>query len=55
MSVTLDMEFEIKCVSSDGQSLSKRFRIQGSVDAQAASRGAKPALTGGTITFTPLG
>ena len=55
MSVTLDMEFEIKCVSSDGQSLSRRFRIQGSVDAQAASRGAKPALTGGTITFTPLG
>lgn len=55
MSITLDMEFEIKCVSSDGQSLSKRFRIQGSVDAQAAGRGAKPALTGGAVTFTPLG
>jgi hypothetical protein len=55
MSITLDMEFEIKCVSSDGQSISKRFKVQGSVDAQAASRGAKPTLSGGTITFTPLG
>jgi hypothetical protein len=55
MSITLDMEFEIKCVSSDGQSISKRFRIQGSVDAQAASRGARPTLTGVTITLTPLG
>lgn len=55
MSITLDMEFEIKCVSSDSQSLSKRFRIQGSVDAQAAARGARPTLGGGTITLTPLG
>jgi hypothetical protein len=53
MSITLDMEFEIKCVSSDGQSLSKRFKIQGSVD-EAASRGAKPTLGGGSITLTPL-
>jgi hypothetical protein len=55
MSITLDMEFEIKCVSSDGQSISRRFKVQGSVDAQAAAKGAQPALTGGTITFTPLG
>ena len=55
MSIALDMEFEIKCVSSDGQSISRRFKIQGSVDAQAATKGAKPTLTGSTITFTPLG
>ena len=55
MSIALDMAFEIKCVSSDGQPISRRFKIQGSVDAQAASKGAKPTLTGSTITFTPLG
>ncbi len=55
MSLSLDMTFEIKCLSSDGQSISRRFRVQGSVDAQAASKGGRPALTAGTITFTPLG
>ena len=55
MSITLDMEFEIKCVSSDDTSILKRFKIQGSVQAQAATRGVKPALSGGSLTLTPLG
>ena len=55
MSITLDMEFEIKCVSSDGTSISKRFKIQGSVDAQAATKGAKPTLSNASLTFTPIG
>lgn len=53
MSLTLDMEFEIKCVSSDGASISKRFKIQGSADAQAATRGAKPTLANASLTLTP--
>jgi hypothetical protein len=55
MSLTLSMEFEIKCVSQDGQSISKRFKVEGSIDAQAAMKGGKPTLSGGSITFTPIG
>jgi len=55
MSITLSMEFEIKCVSQDVQSISRKFKVEGSVDAQAATKGGKPALSGGSMTFTPLG
>jgi len=54
MTVNLDMEFEIKCVSSDGQTKSQHFKIVGSVDAKAPSKGAKPTLTNATLTLTPL-
>ena len=54
MSVTLDMEFEIKCVSADGSTQSKKFKVMGTVDAQAASKGKQPALSNASITLTPL-
>src|SRR4030095_2227526 len=55
MHVELNMEFEIKCISSDKTTVvSKKFKIEGSVDAQAPSRGAEPKLTNAKITFTPL-
>ena len=55
LSATLDMEFEIKCTPPDDPPVTKRFRVQGSVDAQAATPGGQPALTNGTMTLTPLG
>ena len=39
MTATLNMEFELKCVSSDGQSISKRFKVEGSFEAKAATKG----------------
>jgi len=51
MSVTLVMSFEIKCLSSDGTAISRRFRVEGSVDAQAAAKGLKPVLSNGTMTL----
>lgn len=55
MSITLSMEFEIKCVSSDDQVVSKKFKVEGTVEAQAATRGAKPTLAKPVITYTPQG
>lgn len=52
MSITLNMDFEIQCVSSDGTTtISKKFKVQGSVDAQAATKGAKPTLSNATLTL----
>ena len=54
LSATLNMEFEIRCVSSDGQPISRRFKVEGSVQAQAATQGGKPVPTGPDPQFTPL-
>jgi hypothetical protein len=52
MSITLNMDFEIKCVSSDGTTtITKKFKVQGSVDAQAAMKGAQPTLSNATLTL----
>ena len=52
MSITLNMDFEIQCVSSDGTTtISKKFKVQGSVDAQAAKKGDKPTLSNATLTL----
>jgi hypothetical protein len=53
LSATLDMEFEIKCVSADGTAISQKFKIQGSVDAQASAKGTRPTLSNATLTLTP--
>ena len=53
MSLTLDMEFEIKCESPEGEPKSTKFSVQGTAEAQATTKGTKPAVTG-TITFTQL-
>lgn len=37
-----------------GAEMSKRFKVEGSVKAQAAQKGGKPALTNPMITYTPL-
>jgi len=52
MSITLNMDFEIQCVSSDGTTtISKKFTVQGSVDAQAATKGGPPTLSNATLTL----
>jgi hypothetical protein len=54
MHVELNMEFELKCISSDKTEVKRKFRVTGSVDAQAPAKGKKPVLTNPTITFTPI-
>ena len=54
MTGTLNMEFELKCVSSDGQSISKRFKVEGSFEAKAATKGGQPSVTGADPKLTPL-
>lgn len=54
LTATLDMTFEIKCVSSDGTPKSVKFKVKGTVDAQAAERGGKVTLTNPVLTFTPI-
>ena len=53
MSITLDMTFEIKCEPGP-DAAKKKFRVEGTVEAQATKKGDPPALTKPTIKFTPM-
>jgi hypothetical protein len=53
MSITLDMTFEIKCEPGP-DAAKKKFRVEGTVEAQATKKGTQPTLTKPVIKYTPM-